>query len=113
MVLSGADRPEDYWDYIEEELTEAGIKEEEARTFLKQVIADRIKQQEELGQPESAWTNAFAELAEIGVVARENFTCCGTCGSTEIWNEHDESRQWRGYLYYHSQVADAISACGS
>ena len=61
-----------------------------------------------MGQRESALTKAFAELAEIGVVARENFTCCGTWGSTEIWDERDESRQWRGYLYYHSQDADAI-----
>lgn len=51
---------------------------------------------------------AFAELADLGIVARGNFSCCGTCGSSEIWEERDDSRTWRGYLYFHSQDAERI-----
>lgn len=112
LVLQGAGDPEEYWDYLEDELTEEGVSEAAALTYFEQVIAERKLQQEELGQPHSALTQAFAELAEIGVVGRENFTCCGTCGSSEIWDERDDSRQWRGYLYYHSQDAQVIPEDG-
>lgn len=108
LVLHGANDPEEYWDYLEDELTEEGVTEAAALSFFEQVIANRKAQQEELGQPHSALTQAFAKLTEIGVIGRESFTCCGTCGSSEIWDERDVSRQWRGYLYYHSQDADVI-----
>ncbi len=51
---------------------------------------------------------AFAELADLGIVARGNFSCCGNCASGEIWEERDDSRTWRGYMYFHSQDADRI-----
>jgi hypothetical protein len=51
---------------------------------------------------------AFAELADLGILARGNFTCCGSCASLEIWDERDDSRTWRGYIYFHSQDAERI-----
>lgn len=56
----------------------------------------------------TALMNAFAELAEIGILARGNFTCCGTCGADEIWDERDDSRAWRGYVFFHAQDAEDI-----
>lgn len=58
----------------------------------------------------TALMTAFTELAEIGIVARGNFSCCGTCGSSEIWDERDDSRTWRGYVYFHAQDAERIPA---
>lgn len=58
----------------------------------------------------TALMTAFSELAEIGIVARGNFTCCGTCASSEIWDERDDSRTWRGYVYFHAQDAERIPA---
>ena len=50
---------------------------------------------------------AFAALERKGIVARQNFSCCGTCGSTEIWDEMDGARDAgmpvRGYAFYHMQ----------
>ena len=50
---------------------------------------------------------AFAELEADGIIARQNFTCCGTCGSSEIWDEIDEVRAAgsaaRGYTFFHMQ----------
>jgi hypothetical protein len=50
---------------------------------------------------------AFAALEEGGVVARQNFACCGNCGATEIWDEihavEDAGAPVRGYAFYHMQ----------
>ncbi|MEP9358832.1 hypothetical protein [Sphingomonas sp. KR3-1] len=50
---------------------------------------------------------AFAQLEEDGVVARQNFSCCGNCGATEIWDEvravEDTGTDVRGYAFYHMQ----------
>ena len=50
---------------------------------------------------------AFAELEGAGIVARQHFSCCNTCGSEEI---HDELHQIsasggspRGFTFFHAQ----------
>ncbi|MFT4187067.1 MAG: hypothetical protein QM621_00635 [Aeromicrobium sp.] len=77
-------------------------------------LTARRAQQAQWSDAETATTltRAFEALAEIGVVARENFTCCGTCGSTEIWDEVDDSRTWRGYVFYHMQDTDSLIETG-
>jgi len=55
---------------------------------------------------------AFAALETKGIVARQNFTCCQTCGNAEIGDEIEEfARKSKpiGYTYYHMQ--DTESAC--
>jgi uncharacterized protein DUF6891 len=50
---------------------------------------------------------AFAELERRGIVARQNFSCCMNCGSSEIWGEvadaRGEGRVVRGCTFYHEQ----------
>lgn len=50
---------------------------------------------------------AFAALEENGVIARQNFSCCGNCGATEIWDEvravEETGAEIRGYAFYHMQ----------
>lgn len=54
---------------------------------------------------------AFATLEKNGVIARQHFTCCGTCGSTEIWDEMAAVERVggaaRGYAFYHWQDTEA------
>lgn len=54
---------------------------------------------------------AFAALEEQGVVARQNFTCCGTCGATEIWDEieaaQEEGVAVEGYAFFHMQDTES------
>jgi hypothetical protein len=54
---------------------------------------------------------AFAELEENGVVGRQNFSCCGTCGQAEIWDEIEAvektGKSVRGYTFYHTQDTEA------
>ena len=51
-------------------------------------------------------------LEEEGVIARQNFTCCGTCASAEIWDEIDDSREWKGYIYFHQQDTESLAESG-
>jgi hypothetical protein len=50
---------------------------------------------------------AFAELEGVGIVARQHFSCCGNCGSTEIHDEIDQvskaGQPARGYTFFHVQ----------
>lgn len=56
--------------------------------------------------------NVFAELDAMGIIARQNFSCCQNCGHTEIWDEVDQARSEQpvsGYVFYHMQ--DTERAC--
>lgn len=54
---------------------------------------------------------AFANLEASGIVCRQNFSCCGTCGSGEIWDEIDEARSGgatvQGYAFFHMQDTES------
>jgi hypothetical protein len=43
--------------------------------------------------------DAFRSLRKAGIVARMNFSCCGTCGHYEL----SENGKGRGYVFYHRQ----------
>jgi hypothetical protein len=50
---------------------------------------------------------AFAELDGTGIVARQHFSCCGTCGSHDIQGEVERARKagtaTRGFTFFHVQ----------
>lgn len=59
--------------------------------------------------------DAFAELDNAGIVARQNFSCCQSCGHLEILEEmvaFAEFRLIRGYVFYHEQDTEMV-ACGN
>ncbi|MFF4445269.1 DUF6891 domain-containing protein [Streptomyces sp. NPDC001502] len=53
-------------------------------------------------------SRAFAELDAAGITAREDFTCCRSCGQAEIGAEGGP--ETRGFVYFHSQCTDAATA---
>ncbi len=57
---------------------------------------------------------AFDKLEDQGIVARENFTCCGTCGRSEIGDETDDLKarfgKVRGYVFFHQQDTESAVA---
>lgn len=59
---------------------------------------------------------AFDELEGRGIVARQNFSCCQTCGSQEIWGEVDDAAEEgmpvRGHTYYHAQDTERAAEGG-
>jgi hypothetical protein len=54
--------------------------------------------------------NALNELTTAGIVCRQNFLCCSTCGEAAIGAEMDEEAkdglEVRGYAFYHCQDTD-------
>lgn len=61
--------------------------------------------------------SAFKALADQGIVARQNFTCCGTCGASEIWdemeNDQNSGKLVKGYTFFHMQDTEsAVEGCG-
>jgi hypothetical protein len=52
--------------------------------------------------------SAFVELEASGVVARMNFSCCGSCGHGEICGEVAHGQSARGYVFFHRQDADGL-----
>jgi hypothetical protein len=58
---------------------------------------------------------AFAALNAEGIVAKQDFSCCNTCGFTEIWDEvkEVEKRQpVQGYVFYHLQCTERAIKTG-
>jgi hypothetical protein len=59
---------------------------------------------------------AFADLNRRGIVARQNFTCCNTCGHAEIGEEIEAERKSGtkviGYTFFHLQGTEGAVAHG-
>lgn len=84
-----------------------------AQRFVREVIAAQLAEQ-------ATWPAltdcdrldaAFAALEAEGIICRQNFSCCGTCGSAEIWDEVAEAQDAgcpaRGYAFYHGQDTES------
>lgn len=59
---------------------------------------------------------AFERLEQAGIVARQDFTCCQTCGHAEIGEEIEQARAHRavrGYTFFHQQDTEGAAEYGS
>lgn len=99
-------------DEIEDTMDE---KQLPAESVLEQIVTDLAfqvvnKAIKECLEEEKSWlgttdcdklSNAFNELTENGIIAKENFTCCNSCGSYEIAQHAIKGDV--GYVFYHQQ----------
>ncbi|MFI5931927.1 DUF6891 domain-containing protein [Actinoplanes sp. NPDC051494] len=58
-------------------------------------------------------TDAFNALDLAGIVAREDFACCQSCGTNEIGAEAGKETVARGYVFYHMQDAERAAQGGT
>jgi hypothetical protein len=82
----------------------------QARLLVDRLWLERVTEQrtwEGTTDPERI-TLAFKALNSSGITARENFTCCRTCGTAEIAAERAEGD--RGFVYFHSQCTESAAA---
>ncbi|MFC8170862.1 DUF6891 domain-containing protein [Streptomyces sp. NPDC012438] len=86
------------------------VSREQAHALADRLWLERVAEQ-------AAWrgetdperlTRAFAALEESGITARENFTCCRTCGRSEIGDAGGPDA--RGFVYFHTQCTDSAAA---
>ncbi|GLX01364.1 hypothetical protein [Microtetraspora sp. NBRC 16547] len=85
------------------------VSPEQARRLVDRMWVERVEEQtawEGETDPERL-TRAFTALETAGITARENFTCCRTCGQAEIGGVG--SPDARGFVYFHSQCTDAAA----
>lgn len=86
------------------------VSREQAAALVDRLWLERVAEQttwQGETDPERL-TRAFAALERAGITARENFTCCRTCGQDEIGAESAPGA--RGFVYFHSQCTDSAAA---
>ncbi len=115
-IASGYASPEEALetaiDVMSDEL-DAGILNSTGHEILAEELATQLKRQEEW--PEITDCDrldaAFKALEEKGIVSRQNFSCCGTCGAAEIWDEMEDfqnaGNMVRGYTFFHMQDTES------
>jgi hypothetical protein len=99
-------------DYLDEEC-EFDVLEPYLGQLTRELIAEHCEAQ-------ASWPaetdydrldRAFGALGqEYNVVARHNFTCCQSCGHSEIWAEIREAQEHGpviGYTFYHEQDTES------
>ncbi|MFJ6702803.1 MULTISPECIES: DUF6891 domain-containing protein [unclassified Streptomyces] len=83
----------------------APLSAAQARELVERLWVARVAEQR-------AWTGptdperlsrAFTALEREGVVAREDFTCCRSCGTAEIGAEAEDAGGARGFVFFHRQ----------
>lgn len=107
-------------EYIEESLLELVEDETETlsdRDLRIEVRNALIRAVADLTREQARWPvltdydrlkAAFDTLEDEDIVARENFTCCGRCGASEIVDEIEDfavetGRRAKGYVFFHQQ----------
>lgn len=90
----------------------------EAQRLLREALAEHREAQRDWPERTDCdrLDDAFAALEARGVVSRQHFACCGTCGANEIWDEidavHKAGRPTRGYAFYHVQDTESAAEGG-
>ncbi|WP_437032834.1 DUF6891 domain-containing protein [Streptomyces sp. enrichment culture] len=86
------------------------VSREQAVALVDRLWLERVAEQatwEGVTDPERL-TRAFTMLQAAGITARENFSCCRTCGDAEIGGAGEPDA--RGFVYFHSQCTDSAVA---
>ncbi|MFE5815035.1 DUF6891 domain-containing protein [Streptomyces sp. NPDC056479] len=84
---------------------ERPVSDAQARQLVDRLWRERLDEQaawEGVTDPERL-TGAFRALESSGITARENFTCCRSCGMAEIGAEREDAR---GFVFFHQQVVE-------
>ncbi|MFF9239157.1 DUF6891 domain-containing protein [Streptomyces sp. NPDC014801] len=92
-------------------LMEDAVSPAQARELVERLWLARVSEQagwDGLTDPDRL-TRAFAALEETGILARENFTCCHSCGMAEIGGEAEEPERTRGFVFFHRQATRAAA----
>jgi hypothetical protein len=100
---------DDVLEVFAETTTNTNTLREAALAVAQQALTGHVAEQ--AGWPDTTDCDrldaAFAELDRAGIVARQHFSCCGTCGAHDIHDEMDQAEKAgtpsRGYTFFHVQ----------
>jgi hypothetical protein len=94
---------------------------DDLRSEIERIIADRLAAHR---REQSRWElptdcdrlyEAFASMNRLGIVARQDFSCCNNCGHKDIWDEivqAEETQLVEGYVFYHFQFTERAIETG-
>ncbi|WP_330296098.1 DUF6891 domain-containing protein [Streptomyces sp. NBC_00503] len=88
------------------------VSRQQAAQLVNRLWRERVAEQADwVGETDpERLARAFAALGEAGLTARENFTCCRSCGTAEIWG--DGAKDARGFVFFHSQCTEGAADGG-
>lgn len=114
VITTGESDPEYLAEYVmdEAELDEDQLSRERAIEIATYLVDARRAQQAGFGPVENRLDIAFKALEQRGVLAEQNFTCCGTCGSAEIGSDIEDFGPWLGYVFFHAQDTERLLESG-
>jgi hypothetical protein len=121
LVYAGYETPEQMLasavGYLEGLATPAQVRRA-ARPLLARLLAEHAREQ-------ASWPavtdcdrldRAFAELERAGILARQDFSCCRTCGAHDLRRELVERRKEglpsRGFVFFHVQGTERVVETG-
>jgi hypothetical protein len=115
-IAGGFETPEAIVDSVVElfsDQIDSAILRPHAERMVREILEDHLREQTIWSTPTDCdrLDAAFAALEQVGIVCRQHFSCCGTCGSVEIWDEMEAARtsgvDVRGYAFYHVQDTES------
>lgn len=92
-------------------LMEDSVSSAQAGEIVERLWLERVTEQEGWARPTDCdrLEEAFAALERTGIAARENFTCCPSCGMAEIGGEVTDPDRTRGFVFFHHQSTRAAA----
>lgn len=107
LIVKGVGDPVELAEYAAEDLE--GLSDADAERAASYLVAARRTQQAGFGElPPNKLDLAFADLERQKIIARQDWTCCGTCGIAEIGNDVEDVSAWRGYVFFHTQDTNQL-----
>ncbi len=106
------------FDYLEDQC-DFEVLEPYLIQLIRELMAEHCKAQKDWPAETDCDRLDFAFLTleeDYDIVARHNFTCCQTCGHTEIWEEIRQAQQRgpvQGYTFYHHQDTEGAVDSGT
>ncbi|MFI5495005.1 DUF6891 domain-containing protein [Actinoplanes sp. NPDC051859] len=107
-IVRGEVDAAEFVEYLDDDEERHGVTDAELAAAYATALGIRRDQQRAWGVVSSNLSSAFSELNSLGVLARENFSCCGTCAAAEIHDERDDSRHWHGFVWFHQQDTESL-----
>jgi hypothetical protein len=106
-VAQGFDRQDEIVASLLDELRDEPVDPRDVEAAVAEAMAAHRAAQAEWPIPTDCdrLDRAFAQLEASGIVARQNWTCCQTCGHAEMGDELDERAQ--GYVFFHMQDTES------
>ncbi|WP_369237661.1 hypothetical protein AB5J56_32065 [Streptomyces sp. R21] len=111
-VRSGYDTRAELAEAAEDFLVDGDVRpvsRPQARQLVDRLWLERVAEQETwtgTTDPERL-TRAFTALDAQGITAREHFTCCRGCGTSEIGGEREGAR---GFVFFHRQSTEGAAS---